>query len=128
MRGNSNKKARDTARAWHFVVCFSTRSEVFCPYPHAGQRGIIRPTQLDEANMRMALVLAALLVVAGCAATPAELAAEDDATCTGYGFTPRTTDYAACRLQVAQSRENRDATKRAAWMAGYMASRKAPGQ
>jgi hypothetical protein len=76
--------------------------------------------------MRTALVLAMLLVTAGCAATPAELAVQDDETCIGYGFAPRTTDYAACRLQVAQSRENRDATKRAALMAGYMASRKTP--
>lgn len=67
--------------------------------------------------MRTALVVL-VMVLAGCAATPAEQAAQDDETCIDYGFAPRTTDYAACRLQVAQSRENRDTMKRAAWFMG----------
>jgi len=47
--------------------------------------------------------------LAGCT-TPAELAAPDHETCTGYGFNPQTmpADYAACRMHVAQDRENRD--------------------
>jgi starvation-inducible outer membrane lipoprotein len=68
--------------------------------------------------MRTALVIMALVALAGCAATPAELAAQDDATCTDYGFTQGTTDYAACRLQVAQAREDRDTMTRAALFMG----------
>jgi hypothetical protein len=69
--------------------------------------------------MRVALVVVALMMVAGCTTT-ADLAAEDDATCIGYGFAHRTTDYAACRLQVSQARENRDTMTRSALFMGYM--------
>ncbi len=67
--------------------------------------------------MRAVLVVM-VMVLAGCAATPAELAAEDDATCTGYGFTPQTTDYAICRMSVAQGRESQANARKAAWFAG----------
>jgi hypothetical protein len=109
------------ARTWHFVGCFSTRSEALCPYPRKQGQGIIRTTQREGADMRTVMVVVMVMTLAGCAATTAELAAEDDATCTGYGFTQRTTDYAACRLHVAQARESRQTMKKAAWMAGYMA-------
>jgi hypothetical protein len=68
--------------------------------------------------MRTALVIVVMVALAGCTATPAELAAQDDATCAGYGFTQGTTGYAACRLQVAQAREDRDTMTRAALFMG----------
>jgi hypothetical protein len=107
------------ARTWHFVGCFSTRSEALYPYRWKQVRGIICTTQREGAHMRTVMVVVALMMVAGCTTT-AELAAEDDATCIGYGFTPRTTDYAACRLQVAQAREDRDNRTRSAMYMGYM--------
>lgn len=67
--------------------------------------------------MRTALAVL-VMVLAGCAATPAEQAAQDDETCIDYGFAHRTTDYAACRLHVAQSREDRDNMTRAALFVG----------
>lgn len=67
--------------------------------------------------MKSALVVM-VVILAGCAASPAELAAEDDAACTGYGFTRQTADYAACRMHVAQARESRDTMKRASLFMG----------
>jgi hypothetical protein len=78
--------------------------------------------------MKVVLLMMVVLTgfLAGCT-TPAELAAQDHETCTGYGFNPQTmpADYAACRMQVAQDRENRDNMTRAALFVGS-AARPAP--
>lgn len=64
-------------------------------------------------------LLVVVLVLAGCT-TPAEQAAEDDATCTGYGFNPQTmpADYAVCRMHVERARQDRDTITRAALFVG----------
>lgn len=70
--------------------------------------------------MRAGLLLVVALALAGCAATPAELAAADDAACVGYGFDRAAgpADYAACRMGLDQARGARADMRRAAWFAG----------
>jgi hypothetical protein len=55
---------------------------------------------------RIAFALAALLVLAGLAGctTPEELRQYDAAQCRGYGFTPGTTDFAACLQRESLAR------------------------
>lgn len=64
-------------------------------------------------------LLVAVMMLAGCA-TPAELAADDDATCTGYGFNQQAmpADYAVCRMHVERARQDRDNMTRAALFVG----------
>src|SRR6185312_3457938 len=55
--------------------------------------------------MRVLIVLCAVLALTGCATTsmsPEQVAAADDTTCQGYGFTPGTDAFAQCRLQIAE--------------------------
>lgn len=52
-------------------------------------------------------ILSAALLLCGCAhdPSPAQLSAQDDATCTGYGLQKGTHDYAQCRFQQQVVRE-----------------------
>jgi hypothetical protein len=94
----------------------------------AWRRLILPEHNEEDADMKVVLLMMVALTgfLAGCT-TPAELAAQDHETCTGYGFNPQTmpADYAACRMQVAQDRENRDNMTRAALFVGS-AARPAP--
>lgn len=51
-----------------------------------------------------ALLSIALIGLAGCV-SPEELRAEDEATCTGYGFQRGTTDFAKCLQRENLARE-----------------------
>ena len=53
--------------------------------------------------MRIALILLAVLSLAGCASR-ADLAAADDAKCQGYGAAPGSPAYVQCRAQLDSAR------------------------
>ncbi len=58
----------------------------------------------------MDCVLTVVLTLTGCAATPQELAARDDAKCQGYGAAPVTSAYVTCRSQLDAARTQARAT------------------
>lgn len=65
--------------------------------------------------MRILAVFISFLLLSGCAgsvigdrlAGPEKLAQQDDAYCSSIGLKLGTADYANCRLQMSQRRENR---------------------
>jgi hypothetical protein len=59
---------------------------------------------------RLALLLT-LTALAACV-SPEQIAAEDQAYCIRYGFTPGTQGHAQCMLTVAQMRQQRDLAAR----------------
>lgn len=57
----------------------------------------------------MLLILAGLLMLGGCQATPEELAMRDDAVCRNYGAKQGSDIYVQCRVaqeQIRQSQRN----------------------
>jgi hypothetical protein len=105
------------------AYCHKSVSQILGHSRDEAWRRLILPEHNEEdAGMKVVLLMVVVALtgfLAGCT-TPAELAAQDDATCTGYGFNPQTmpAEYATCRLQVAQGRENRNTMKRAALFMG----------
>ncbi len=62
----------------------------------------------------LALMSVVLLVLMGCTSADErarKLAISDSATCEGYGFQPGTTDFAYCRLKLAEIRAEADAAR-----------------
>ena len=59
--------------------------------------------------MKVGIALTALAALLTACASPAEIAARDDATCKGYGFTPGTPAFADCRLRLDEMRNLRRA-------------------
>lgn len=57
--------------------------------------------------MRTVTILA-ILALAGCASSPAEIVLEDTESCTGFGFRPGTDAFANCRLQLEENRKARE--------------------
>jgi hypothetical protein len=72
--------------------------------------------------MKKSLVaMAALALVAGCAADTARFDAQDDATCQGRGLVPDSDSYKACRndLQAGRAAQARPAAPYRSRMGGY---------
>lgn len=64
----------------------------------------------------MIVVVIAATLLAGCSTlgeSPEQVAADDDASCTNYGFKPGTDAFAQCRLQLAQGHNEDDRARRA---------------
>ena len=59
--------------------------------------------------MRAAALLIAVFLLAGCGSTPEELAAEDHAKCTSYGFKVGTQAYGECRFALDMNRDQLEA-------------------
>ena len=57
--------------------------------------------------IRAFAILLALALLAGCASSPEELAARDDATCRSYGAAPGTPEYVQSRSARESDRANR---------------------
>ena len=69
---------------------------------------------------RRALILALVAcagALTGSCMSPQEIRAYDEATCTGYGFQPGTTDFAACLQREVLAR--RYAVETYAWGGGF---------
>ncbi len=63
--------------------------------------------------VRLGLLALLLLGLANCA-SPAEIAARQDATCQSYGLVPGSPGYAECRMRLAQMQHEDNMQRRAA--------------
>jgi hypothetical protein len=66
--------------------------------------------------MRIFLAGAVAIALGGCVST-AELDAQDNQTCSSYGFKRGTQDYLACRMAVQDQRRKADEAQRQRWAA-----------
>jgi len=72
--------------------------------------------------MRIAIVIACV-ALAGCAASPERLAAQDHQKCVDLDFTPGTEGYGNCRLQLESIRAQNRAARISAF-SGIMAGQR----